>query len=560
MPQAPARAALAEAAPHHAGPADRRDVDSTLTLQTGAPAMHPTVRLIALPAGILAAVLLGMRPLPAQTRPAPAPTRAPARPAKPAEFDAYVARAVRDWRAPGLAIAVVKDDSVVFAKGYGVRDVGAPTPVDAHTRFAIGSTTKAMTALALAMLVDEGKVRWDDPVIDHLPGFRLYDPYVTRDLRVRDLLIHTSGLGNADLLWTGAGLSGEEIVRRMRYFKPAAPLRTQFLYQNVMYAVAGDVVEALSGMSWEQFLHTRIFGPLGMRETEALVSAIEGKPNVAVPHAVINDSLRTIPTRSTDPVKAAGSVYSSVSDMARWMRFMLDSGRVSGQRLVSDASIREIFTPQTLASRDLYPALTLSRPHFFAYGLGWFLQDYQGEGIAMHTGSIDGMSAIIALVPERRFGVFVLANADHVELRHALMYKAIDAWLGTGSRDWSTELHALFTEEERQARERAARALAARATGTSPSVPLERYAGTYSDSTFGDVVVSSEQDGLRIRYGTGRIANLEHWEYDTFRARWEDRRLSQSLITFVPDGRGGVSAVRVFGTTFSAVAPRAARR
>lgn len=529
--------------------------------------MHTHVRLFAPPVGILAVALLGASPLPAQSPAVPQraqPTtiaqRTAARTRPVAEFDAYVARAVRDWRAPGLAIAVVKDDSVVFAKGYGVRDIGAPTPVDVHTRFAIGSTTKAMTVAALAMLVDEGKVRWDDPVIDYLPDFRLYDPYVTRDLRVRDLLIHTSGLASADLLWTGGDLPGQEIVRRMRYFKPVAPLRTRFIYQNVMYAVAGDVVEAVSGTSWERFLHTRLFTPLGMNETEALVAAVHGKPNVATPHAIINDTLRPIRPRSTDGVKAAGSVYSSVSDMARWMRFMLDSGRVSGQRLVSEASVREIFTPQTMASRELYPALTLSRPHFFAYGLGWFLQDYQGLGVAMHTGSIDGMSAIIALVPEQRLGVFVLANADHVELRHALMYKAIDFWLGTGSRDWSTELRTLAAEEERQARESAARALASRKTGTTPSAPLARYVGTYSDSTFGDVVVTAEGGMLRVRYGAGRVANLEHWEYDTFRARWEDQRQSASLITFVPDGRGGVGAVRVFGVTFSSAAPRLARR
>src|SRR5262252_1566520 len=211
-----------------------------------------------------------------------------------------------------------------------------------------------------------------------------------------------------------------------------------------MYALSGTIVERASGMSWEAFIRSRIFGPLGMNETEALVSEIAGKPNVATPHAPSGDTGIVVPIRSTDAIAPAGSVWSSVSDMSKWMRFILDSGRVGSKRLLTPATFTELVTPQIRATMALYPALTLSRPHGFSYGLGWFIQDYQGEVVWMHTGSIDGMSAIIGLLPDRRTGVYVLANTDHAELRHALLYEAFDLWAGNPPRDWSKELFALF--------------------------------------------------------------------------------------------------------------------
>ena len=267
-------------------------------------------------------------------------------------LDRYVTQAVRDWKIPGLAIAVVKGDSLVFARGYGVLDVTKPTPVDEHSRFAIGSTTKAMTSAALGMLVDEGKLKWDDKVIDILPDFRLFDPYVTREITVRDLLTHRSGLPGTDLLWARADLSLPEIMRRLRYVKPNSSFRSQWNYQNVVYAIGGAIVAKVSGMPWEDFIRTRIFAPLGMTESEPLVAGIESRPNVALPHADIRDTMRRIPIRTTDPVAPAGSVWSSVSDMSRWMRFILDSGRVGDKRLLTPATFIELVTPQIRASLD----------------------------------------------------------------------------------------------------------------------------------------------------------------------------------------------------------------
>jgi CubicO group peptidase (beta-lactamase class C family) len=470
-----------------------------------------------------------------------------------ADFDAYVAKGVKDWHVPGLAVAVVKDDSIVFQKAYGVRDVTTHAPFDLHTRSAIGSTTKAMTVMALGMLVDEGKLNWDDRVIDHLPDFRLSDPYVTRDLRIRDILTHRSGIGGqGDLLWVNPDLSEQEIVRRVRYMPFESPFRTKFSYNNIMYQVAGDIVAAASGMPWEQFLTTRIFVPLGMTETIPLVAETIGQPDVTSPHEYKNDTLRVIPFQSTDQVKAAGSVFSSITDMTRWMRFLLDSGKVNGQRLVSDSVFREIFKPEIVADRNLYPALTVSKPHFFMYGLGFFLQDYAGYQLEMHTGSIDGMCALIALVPERHLGFYILENVDHAELRHALMYKAIDEWLGTGNRDWSTDLHALFTE--RQEKAVAMKAKAAHDTTAAPAtLPLDAFAGTYRDSAFGDVVIALESAGLRLHYFSSS-APLEHQRYDVFKASHGTRRyLDGQTVTFQPDGAGGVASLKFADIEFARV-------
>ena len=378
---------------------------------------------------------------------APAP-RATADPV--ATLDAFAARAARDWQVPGLALSVVKDGRVVFAKGYGVRELGRPAPADTQTLFAIGSTTKAMTAAALAMLVDEGKVRWDDPVTRYLPWFQTGDPYVTRELTVRDLLTHRGGLGNADYLWYGSEIPAAEVRRRVRFIRPAYSLRSGFIYQNIMYAVAGDVVEAASGMPWDEFVRRRIFGPLGMTRTVATLRETQTRDNVAAPHDRVDGTIRTIRNASVDPVAPAGSIWSSVADMAKWMRFVLDTARTAdGRQLLKPVTWTELLKPQTIVTpQGFYPTARLTRPHWMTYALGWFQQDYNGRAVSFHTGSIDGMVAIIGLIPDERLGVYVLANLDHAEVRHALMYMVFDLWApdGAGSgkreagRDWSAEL------------------------------------------------------------------------------------------------------------------------
>jgi CubicO group peptidase (beta-lactamase class C family) len=458
--------------------------------------------------------------------------------AKPdwAAFDKYVAKAAADWRVPALAIAVVKDDSVVFAKGYGVLQKGTSQPANEHTRFAIGSTTKAMTAASIAMLVDEGKLKLDDPVTKYIPELELSDPWVTRELTIRDLLTHRSGLPGTDLFWaSGWKYSQADVIRGLRYIKPTASFRSEWQYHNVLYALNGVIIERVSGMPWEQFVRKRIFEPLGMNETEPLVAMITGKPNVAIPHALINDSVAVVPVRSTDGVASAGSVWSSVSDMAKWMRFVIDSGRVGDKRLIQQKTFAELVTPQIQAPMAEYPALQLAKPDYFSYGLGWFIQDYRGQ------------RAIIGIEPNKRLGVYVLENLDHAEIRHGLMYSVFDLFENGPRRDWSKDLAPIFA----RSRAPAAAAAAAPARATSPpSLPLEHYAGTYVDSAYGTVRVTFQEGVLEAAVVTDPASPLEPVSFEAFRTK-PSEGARPTVLTFVPDGSGGVSGVRVFNILFA---------
>lgn len=463
-------------------------------------------------------------------------------------FDAYVREAAEAWNAVGLAVAVVEDGEVVFEAGYGVREQGRDAPVDAHTLFAIGSTTKAMTAAAVGMLVDEGRVGWDDAVADHLPWFELHDPWVTRELTVRDLLTHRAGLPNADFLWYEQDADARDILERLRLVEPGYSMRDGFIYQNLMYAAAGALVSEVSGKPWEQFIRDRIFGPLGMDRSVTTLAEAEARENVARPHEEVDGEVRVIGNASVDPVAAAGSIWSSVHDMGRWVAFLLRGCETeAGEALLEPATCEELFTPQTLVPPDgFYPTRELTEPHWTSYGLGWFQHDYEGRKVDFHTGSIDGMVAIAGLLRDEGVGVYVLGNLDHIELRHALMYRVFDLHDAEPPRDWSTDLLALYGKLEARSDSMAAAREAERVEGTEPTLPLDRYVGTYSDPLFGTVEVRRVDGRLWVRYG--RLEGpAEHWHYDTFRVRWETEWRGSMLVTFRLDARGEVSALEARG-------------
>jgi CubicO group peptidase (beta-lactamase class C family) len=463
------------------------------------------------------------------------------------DLDAYVTRAVAEWEVPGLSVAVVRGDSIVFAKGYGVRELGKPGSVDDGTLFAIGSTTKAMTVVALGMLADSGVLDWDDPVVRHLPDFRLVDPAVTAQTTLRDMLSHRSGLGTVDRIWYGAGGTVSDVVTRLRHQPLASSPRSRYAYQNAMYAAAGEVVEAASGVPWNRFLRERLFEPIGLRNARTSVVGLDTASNVAAPHDVIDGTLRPVAHRNLDNIAPAGAVYAGARDMANWIKFLLDTGRVNGRRLLSEASWREMFSAQFLVPRQsFYPTARLTEPHFTAYGLGWFLQDYRGELVAMHTGSIDGMVAIVGLLPAHDVGMVVLANRDHAELRHALMWRVFDAYLGRTPRDWNTEVKAMYDSLAERGRTASAQR-EQRITGTRPSLALEKYAGEYADSLYGPLKVRHEGGKLVLDFGPGRVADLEHWHYDTFRARWRDPELGRTFATFDLGRDGAVRALQLEG-------------
>lgn len=468
-----------------------------------------------------------------------------------AAFDAYVRQAVADWEVPGLAVSVVHGGEVVLSRGYGVREIGGSGAVDSQTLFAIGSTTKAMTAAAIGMLVDEGKLSWDSKVEDLLPGFRLADPWVSRELTVRDLLTHRAGLGNADFLWYRSGRESADVLARARFIDPAYSMRAGFVYQNIMYATAGAVIETVSGMPWSEFVQTRIFAPLGMERTEPLHAGARTRDNVATPHDRIDGEIVTIENAPVDAVAAAGSVWSSAGDMARWLLFMLQGGELGGRRLLEAETAAELLRPQVIVPADaFYPTAELTRPHWTTYAMGWFQHDYDGRAVSFHTGSIDGMVAIAGMIPDEGLGVYVLANLDHAELRHALMYRAFDLWGGVADgRDWSADLQKLYGDIQARARESLVAAEESRVPDTTPSLPLEAYAGTYVDPLYGQVEVALEDGSLRLRAGELK-ATLEHWHYDTFRGAWSRRWMGTTLATFHLDARGRVASLQLLGRTF----------
>lgn len=471
------------------------------------------------------------------------------------ELDAYIVKGMRDWEIPGLTIAVVRNDSVLFTKGYGVRKLGAAGAVDAQTQFGIMSTTKAFTALALAMLVDEGKVAWNDPITKHLPEFQFSDPFLTREATVKDLLTHNIGLGNTDLLWARGDLSRAEILKRVRYVPTAYSLRSGFTYQNVMYGAAGELVARVSGMSWEAFIQTRVFGPLGMTHSYTTYDAMHSASgdNQSAPHFRIRDTIRVIADEKVDVLPAAGAIWSNAVDMAKWVRFLLDSGRVDGKRLVTDTGFRKLLEPQSFVpSSEFYPTAQITKPHWTTYGLGWFEQDFRGRFLAFHTGSLDGRTAMMGVLPDARVGVFIAGNLDHAEFRHALLLQVMDIFAGTNGgtpRNWSTEFLALY-KDLRERGEKATAALAAkRVVGTRPTLALASYAGTFTHPVWGDLVIA--QDGASLRASLGPSPSnsgaLEHWHFDTFRAFLGDGRGGASYFMFQLDGEGKATRLVMSG-------------
>ena len=482
----------------------------------------------------LLALTLVATPLPAQNAPLQG-------------FDAYVTKAMQDWKVPGLAIAVVRNDSVVFVKGYGVRTVGKPEKVDEHTIFAIGSSSKAFTATLAAMMVDEGRMRWDEHATQYLKGFQLFDPYVTREITLRDLLSHRSGLARGDLLWYGSDLSRDEIVRRVRFLEPTWSFHSHFGYQNIMYLAAGQAVASAAGKSWDDLVNERIFQPLGMKESNTSTRWLANLPNVASPHAEIDDTLRAIPWRNIDNIGPAGSINSTVTDMAQWVRFHLAGGKANGKQLIAKATLDEEYVPNTVIPISTQGRALNPEVHLQSYGMGWFLNDYRGKGIMQHGGNIDGMSAMVALMPEEKTGLVILTNKNGTSLTTVVMNRVFDAFLGVPPRDWSADMLKVINAQLAQAQAAQKKMESQRVANTKPSLALDQYAGTYADSMYGDAVIKLENGKLHATLGKEFDGDLEHWHYDTFRATWTDKMAGKSMMTFALGADGKVAKLDVQG-------------
>lgn len=464
-------------------------------------------------------------------------------------LDAYIEKARQQWEAPGLAVAVVKDGKVLFAKGYGVRQLGKPEKVDGQTIFAICSTTKAMTAAAMGMLVDEGKVNWDDKVTQHLPDFQLYDSYVTRELRVRDLFTHNAGLGNADFLWGDTDLSSDEVLSRLRLLPPSYPFRGGYTYQNIMYLAAGKLIEKVSGISWEDFVTQRIFQPLGMTNTYANQQRSLVQKDRSTPHYRLEGKITPITDSNADAIAPAGAVWSSIEDMAKWTQFVLDSARVNGKRLLNPATYAEWLKPQAIVTDEgFYPTQALTKPHWKTYAFGWFQHDYNGRAVSFHTGSLAGTIAILGTIPDEKIGVYVFGNLDHAEVRHAIMYKVFDVLGGqeTG-RDWSTEFKKLYDGLAQKGEAAEQKELAKRVMGTKPSLPLEKYVGTYSSPLYGDLKIELKNGQLFAKSSSKASMTLEHWNFDTFQGSWNKAWDGKSFVTFHLNANGEPTKLEMAG-------------
>ncbi len=465
-------------------------------------------------------------------------------------LDQYVTATMRAWNVPGLAVAVVKDGKVVVAKGYGIREVGRPDPVTERTLFAIGSATKSFTAAAAGILVTEGRLGWDDRVTKHLPSFEMADPYVTREVTVRDLLTHRTGVSGGDLLWASGGFDREEIVRRIRFVPQTWGLRSRFDYSNIMFIAAGQVVAAASGRSWDTFVRERILTPLGMTATTTSVRDLPqggGGGDVATPHEPIAGTATPVAWRNMDNTVAGGGINSNVAEMATWLRLQLGNGVLDGRRLLSEAYIRESRTPQTIIRREGAWEEMTPDAHFMTYGFGWIMSDYHGRQLLQHGGGIDGMSAMVGLLPEENLGIVVLTNLNGNLIPGALMYRVFDAYLGRPPLDWSERARVASVAAEKAAEEALRKELAARrVTGTTPTLPLERYVGRYRHPAWGDLVVRLEGGKLVAEYGTEFVGELEHVQFDSWRARWRNPARGADYLNFTIDARREAARVDLY--------------
>jgi CubicO group peptidase (beta-lactamase class C family) len=464
----------------------------------------------------------------------------------PKNFDSFVESVRKQFEVPGISIAVVKDGKVLLAKGYGVRKLGAPEKVDSKTLFGIASNTKAFTATAIGLLVEEGKLEWDAPVVKYLPWFQLSDPYVTRELTIRDLLVHRSGLGlgAGDLLWwPPSTYNRKEIAHRLRYIPLVTSFRSAYAYDNVLYLIAGEVIEAVSGQTWEDFVAQRILAGVGMTNSNVRHSDAMGKGNIAAPHGKINGNVRPVNPFDSDNTNPAGGINSCADDMAKWLMCQLDSGRVADRStLFSPSTTRELWSEVTpIPIGDPPPELAQLKANFNGYALGFALRDYHGKKLVTHTGGLPGYVSKVSMIPELKLGIAVLTNQEADAAFAAISYFLLDHFLGAPIVDWIKAYKTFLARIDSLNTETEQKAMSTRNINSHPSLALEKYAGTYTDAWYGDVVIEFKNGKLEIRlaHTPSLIGSLEHYQYDTFIARWNDPELrADAYVSFAlnPDG------------------------
>lgn len=459
----------------------------------------------------------------------------------------YITSALADWRVPGAAVAIVKDNKVILSRGFGTRTMDKDEPVDGQTLFAIASNSKAFTAAALGLLVEENKINWNDKVSMYLPDFRLYDPLASREIAIRDLLCHRSGLPpyGGDQLWQGSDYSREEILHRIRFQKPTTSFRTHYAYSNVMFLAAGEVIPAVTGQSWEDFIADRFFKPLGMSRSNTDTNDLKSMDNVATPHVEHDGVLKTVEYYRLQNVAPAAAINSCADDLARWMRARLNDGELDGKQIIPAPVLREMRTAQIPLPVSENTQKDFGR-HFAAYGLGLSLYDYAGRKVVAHTGLMDGMSSIVTVIPEENIGVAVLTNKSPNTLTRAITMYVLDRLLELPEKDWNAYYIGRRDKSAKKAKTAWQKTQNERIQNTSPSHKLTAYTGEYNDPLSGKAEVKLENGKLAFYHNHKYIADLEHWHYDTFLATWRDPFVADwagRFVQFRLDVKGNVEAL-----------------
>jgi CubicO group peptidase (beta-lactamase class C family) len=480
----------------------------------------------------------------------------PALAAPPENLDAHVEELRQAYQVPGMAIAIVEDGKPTLTRGYGVKVMGTQDKVDADTIFMTGSTGKAVTVAALATLVDAGKLSWDDRVVDRLPDFQMYDPYVTREMTIRDLLTHRSGLalGAGDLMFVPrSDRDRASVVHGLRYLKPATSFRSGYAYDNILYTVAGAVIDAVSGQSYESYVRDHVFKPAGMLTATSDEASRLTTANRARPHGRTSGAVRGLgPLQQLDErdqlgkaSTPAGLLAMSANDLSKWLAIQLSHGKTAdGGRLFSEASSAAMWDPQTIEPNNAIPGLEELKPMFKAYALGWEVSDYGGAKIVSHSGGVFGFITEVVLIPEKNVGFAITMNAEESAVRKGLLYELLDHYLGRPHVDWVSRYRKVLEARLANAKS-VVGTKAATPAKVGPSLPLDRYTGQFKDPWYGQMTIAGGKSGLTINFNdTPRMSGtLTHYQYDTFIARFEDKGIEPTYVTFGIDPEGKVEKI-----------------
>ncbi|MHC4625834.1 MAG: serine hydrolase [Planctomycetota bacterium] len=451
-------------------------------------------------------------------------------------FSEFAERLMSQWAVPGLAVAVVRDGEVVYMSSFGYRDAEERLAVTSKTLFPIGSATKSFTATSIGMLADAGKLDLDTPVIEYMGDFRLYDEHATLHVTPRDLLCHRTGVPPQTSLTLLSPMDRYECYRRLRYLKPTSDLRNVFQYNNLMYTAAGILVERLGGTSWEDFVAERIFEPLGMKRSNFSVTDLQKTDDFAQPYMALDGKPARVPFRNIDSMGPAGSINSNLEDMTKWLLFNLNSGRVGDRQVISEASLAEMHNPQMVIRKSMCGYLE----HLELYGMGWFISDYRGHRVIHHGGNVDGFSALVSFMPEEKTGVVALLNSTNF-MFFVVERNIYDRLLGLQERDWNTGFKKAYTDilEALAAAHDKGEAI----PGTSPSLPLARYAGTYEHRVFDSIEVRNTNDKLTIELPSGLRCELEHFHFDLFKGKTSDFYFPVLQVRFHLDDDGALNSL-----------------